>query len=175
MSVSVFSQQEYYNNGIIASMFKQKQDFSFLKETAEFIVELDYSNAKFDNVFAEHYFAVENLKDTTWESNYKKEMFYKFIKGISINSYLPLGYKFKENSLNADYKIFIKIIRLDRGKNTKTEISIIDINSSETLAQFYAYGSAGAFGSFTNLSGDAMVDLGENVAKFIFQKPKTKK
>jgi len=146
----------------------QDKNFEFLRGVKEFIVEMDYSQARFDKELATDYFMIENERDPNYEAKYKKEMLNKFI--VSTNSYLPDGCQVRENSQSAKYKIVVKVIKLDKNRNTNADILISIVNSSEILAKFSVYGAAGKFGSFTNLSGDAMKNVGKNTGNFLAKK-----
>ena len=146
----------------------QNQNFDFLRGVEELDVELDYSIAKFEKKWASDFFMLENSRNPNWEIEYKKEMLIKFV--ISANSYLPSWCIIKENFQNAKYKIIVKVIKLDDDKDTDANILIVEKNSGEILAQFSVYGAAGTFGSFKNLSGDAMENVGKKAGKFLAKK-----
>jgi hypothetical protein len=152
------------------SIMAQSQDFGFLKGVKEFSVEMDYSQTRFDKKVSEDFFMIANNRNPNFETTYKKEMLLKFI--VSINSYLPDGCRVKENSQNAEYKIIVRVMSLNGDKDTNADILITRTDSSEILAQFAVYGEAGKYGSFANLSGDAMVKVGEKAGKFLSKKVK---
>ena len=132
---------------------------------SEFTVTLDYSKTKFEKTFAADFFRLKNLNNPNWEKEYKREMLLTFI--TSANLYLPAGYVINENLQNAAYEIIVKVKKLDDDQDTDADILIVQTNTSEKLTLFPVYGAAGRFGSFTNLSGDAMKEIGKTVGKFI--------
>ena len=147
------------------NIMAQEKDFSFLKGVKEFSVEMDYSQTRFDRKLAEDFFMIQNNRNPKWEATYKKEMLLKFM--VNANSYLPDGCRIRENSQNAEYKIIVKVITLNENKDTNAEILITKINSSEVLAKFSVYGKAGKYGTYANLSGDAMQKIGKETGLFL--------
>ena len=147
------------------NIMAQDQGFSFLKGVKEFSVEMDYSQTRFDKKIAEDFFMIQNTRNPKWEATYKKEMLIKFI--VNVNSYLPDGCRVKENSQNADYKIIVKVKALNGNKDTDADILITKVNSSEVMAKFSVNGKAGKYGSYANLSGDAMEKIGIEVGQFL--------
>ncbi len=155
----------------ITSVHAQKSkkiSLDFLKNEKELNVIFDYSEAKFEKKLAEDYFAQENAKNKDWEAKYKEAMITKFI--AAINGELSNGCRVRRESQNVKYQLIVKVIKIDDDCDTDAEILVTEINSINILAQFSVYGAAGSFGSFTNLCGDAIENIGEKTGKFIAKK-----
>ena len=154
-----------------ASAQKLKEgDLSFLKGENKLHVVFDYSDLKIEGKKETVFLEKKGDKWATDWNNAKSEFFEKFTKNanmVLIDKDLDLRIG---NFPDAKYQITIKVLTLDDDWDMTTEVYFA--KDSKILAVVDLKGSAGKFGSPTNLTGDAMKDAGTRFGKFISKKIK---
>ena len=149
---------------LFISNLNAQNNFALLKES-KINVEFDYSSAKIESINAKDYFDDRKYFNTDFELEYKNEVFKEFIGSLYEN--IPSSYKIRFVFEDADYKMIVKIIDVTSKGDTKAEISIFNIKTSETIAKSSFFGRGGVYGSFTNLSGDGIKRIGRKIANKI--------
>ena len=144
----------------------KKTSWDFLKGQKELNVVFDYSDLKIENQAESVYFAYKGEKWATKWENGKTEFFSKFVGEANGKSKsIVLG-----NTPNAEFTATVKILSLDDDWDMKVVVIFTKTNDNNVLATKTIKGSAGTFGSATNLTGDAMLSTGRKFGKFISKK-----
>jgi len=141
-----------------------QENFDFLIGKSV-IAEFDYSSAKIDKLDAEDFFLEENRSNPNFEYLYKKRMLDIFIENCNnkVDKWCML-YKEKEN---AEYKMIVKILRIDDDGAHHADIVITKINSNEVLAKFHVGTNGGKWNTFFNLSAEYVEKLGDKTGIYI--------
>jgi len=141
-----------------------QENYDFLKNPVTFDVELDYSDAKIGGLPANDYFMLHHSDVKEYERIYKETMFPIFVRNF--NNKTPNGYKIIPNSTDAEYKILVKIKRIDTDDGAASaDIIIYNINSKEVLVKYSCYGKGDRWESFLSLSKYGFEHLGDDAGK----------
>jgi len=148
----------------------QKQSYDFLKGEKEMFIVLDYSVAKLNKKQSNAFFTLKNIEDPDYEAQYRKSMMQILVSDI--NKYLPSDFIVVPYDKNAKYKLTVKVMTVDDDGDTQAYIFISDIDSHEIKSQFFLEANGGRWGSFANLSGDAMENIACSIGRHLAKRMK---
>jgi hypothetical protein len=128
-------------------------------------VEIDYSEAVLNNLTLDDFVATNDK----WELA-QTELWTKFVEKLNegMSSRQP---RLLAGHNESGYTLVLHVLDIDKKGNQRSVVKIKDA-AGNTIAEINANGDGGHFGSFYNLAGDGMKDIGERVGKFIVKKIK---
>lgn len=142
-----------------------KGSLSFLKNQKQVNMICNFENCIVDK----HSIDYARHEHEDWDEGVE-EIIMRFSEGFlqkTRNQYICKFGNFPE----AEYTLVYNLINIDDDQDTKGTIDILNTKTQEVVVHIEkANGSAGTFGSFFNLLGDAFEDLGKKLGK-ISRKP----
>ena len=143
---------------------------SILKDQQQVNMICDFENCTVDK----HSIDYARHKHSNWEKGVE-EIVIRFAEGYNDKANSKYYCKFG-NYPEAEYTLVYHLIDIDDDQDTKGTIDILNTKSQEVLVHIEkANGSAGTFGSFFNLLGDAFENLGKKLGKLSKKSPSPEK
>lgn len=140
-----------------------KGSLSVLKNEKQLNMVCDFTNCIIDKKPA--YYQIQKEGDN-WEKGVS-EIIFRFGEGVSKKVRTLIVGQFPD----AKYTLYYALESIDDDQDCFGTIFLKDTQTGEIIAEIKkAYGSAGMFGSFFNLLGDAFEDLGKKIG-MIIKKP----
>ena len=133
---------------------------SILKDQQKVNMICDFENCTVDK----HSIDYARHTHDNWDKGVE-EIVIRFTAGYNDKAYSKFYCKFGDYP-EAEYTLVYHLIDIDDDQDTKGTIDILNTKTQEVLVHIdKANGSAGTFGSFFNLLGDAFENLGKKLGK----------